>query len=187
MKKELNDKQMAFCREYVVDYNGTQAAIRAGYSKKTANRIAYTLLTKIDIQREIARRESLIENKTTVTKEKIIRELSLLGFSDMQDHITIDDSGCVQAVGIDELPIGASRAIKKVKERRIIKSVQGTAKNPSEDVILESTLEYELHDKINPLINMGKELGMFRDRPEFTGDVTLRIVYDEKPHGKAEE
>jgi phage terminase small subunit len=166
MKKGLTPKQSAFCREYVVDYNGTQAAIRAGYSRRTANRIASQVLSKLDIQKEIARRESLIENKTLVSKEKIMRELSILGFSDMQDHLKIDAVGCIQAVGIDDLPVGASRAIKKVKERRVIKSVQGTKDKPSEDTILENTVEYELHDKINPLINMGKELGMFRDRKE---------------------
>ena len=45
----LNDKQVKFCYEYVVDLNGTQAAIRAGYSAKTANRIADALLSKIDV------------------------------------------------------------------------------------------------------------------------------------------
>ena len=40
MAKELTDKQKASCDEYPVDFNATQAAIRAGYSEKTANRIA---------------------------------------------------------------------------------------------------------------------------------------------------
>ena len=40
MAKELTDNQKAFCDEYLVDFNATQAAIRAGYSEKTANRIA---------------------------------------------------------------------------------------------------------------------------------------------------
>jgi phage terminase small subunit len=182
MKKELNPKQSAFCREYVKDYNGTQAAIRAGYSKKTAQEQSSQHLSKLIIQQEIARRESLIENKVLVTKDKILRELSILGFSDMQDHVTIDDAGCVQAVGIDNLPVGASRAIKKVKEKRVIKSIQGTKDKPSEDVILERTFEFELHDKITPLINMGKELGMFRDRKEIgLDDQTVELILSALP------
>ncbi|HSP41826.1 MAG TPA: terminase small subunit, partial [Luteolibacter sp.] len=51
----LSAKQAAFCREYLVDLNGTQAAIRAGYSEKTARSQAGRLLTKVDIEEEIAR------------------------------------------------------------------------------------------------------------------------------------
>lgn len=50
----LTDKQEMFCREYLIDLNATQAAIRAGYSVKTANRIAAKLLSKVDIQNRIA-------------------------------------------------------------------------------------------------------------------------------------
>ena len=51
---KLKDKREAFCQEYLVDLNGTQATIRAGYSEKTANRIASQLLSKLDIQERIA-------------------------------------------------------------------------------------------------------------------------------------
>ncbi len=44
--KKLTGKEEKFCREYIVDYNGTQAAIRAGYSPKSARQIASRLLTK---------------------------------------------------------------------------------------------------------------------------------------------
>jgi len=50
----LNDKQGMFCREYLIDLNATQAAIRAGYSDETENRIASKLLSKVDIQNRIA-------------------------------------------------------------------------------------------------------------------------------------
>lgn len=50
----LTDKQEMFCREYLIDLNATQAAIRAGYSVKTANRTASENLSKPDIQNRIA-------------------------------------------------------------------------------------------------------------------------------------
>lgn len=50
----LTDKQDMFCREYLIDLNATQAAIRAGYSVRTANRIAAQNLSKLDIQNRIA-------------------------------------------------------------------------------------------------------------------------------------
>lgn len=49
----MTNKQRAFIEEYLIDFNGTQAAIRAGYSPKTANRIASNLLSKVDIQKAI--------------------------------------------------------------------------------------------------------------------------------------
>ncbi|MDX8000229.1 terminase small subunit [Xenorhabdus sp. Reich] len=49
----LTDKQEMFCREYLVDLNATQAAIRAGYSDKTANRTASENLSKPGIQSRI--------------------------------------------------------------------------------------------------------------------------------------
>lgn len=166
-----NPKQSAFCREYVLDYNGTQAAIRAGYSKRTAYSQSFDLLKKPEIQKEIQALESRIENKVIITKDKILRELSLIGFANLADHVTIDDTtGCVQAIGIDSLPAGASRAIKKVKERRVIKSTA------SGDEVLESTFEFELHDKQTALVNMGKELGMFRDKHEIDVNQPINIT-----------
>ncbi|WP_324723834.1 terminase small subunit [Lelliottia sp. JS-SCA-14] len=50
----LTDKQEMFCREYLIDLNATQAAIRAGYSAKTANRTASENLSKPDVQSRIA-------------------------------------------------------------------------------------------------------------------------------------
>lgn len=166
MKKGLRPKQAAFCREYVKDYNGTQAAIRAGFSKKRASATAAELVAKRSIQEEIQSIEKTFENRIFVSKEKILKELAIIGFADMGEHVTIDSSGCVQAVGLDQLPFGASRAIKKIKEKRVIKSTQGAKDKPSEDVVLESTFEFELHDKRGALVDMGKEFGMFRDRPE---------------------
>lgn len=177
MSEELSPKQLAFCQQYVVDYNATQAAARAGYSCKSAQEQSSRLLCNVMVQQEIARRERQIENKVLVSKKKIIREFSKLGFSDIADYLLIDEHGCVHAKAIDQLPPGASAAIKKVRERRVIKSTQGTKDKPDGDQILESTLEYELHDKINPLVQMGKELGMFREKHEINIDEKMMGVF----------
>ena len=50
--KELTPKQERFCQEYMKDLNGTQAAIRAGYSKETARQQAQRLLTKVYIKKK---------------------------------------------------------------------------------------------------------------------------------------
>lgn len=47
--RKLNDKQKRFAREYVIDLNATRAAIRAGYSEKTAKSQGQRLLTNVDV------------------------------------------------------------------------------------------------------------------------------------------
>ena len=71
----LNEKQKQFCNEYLIDFNGTQAAIRAGYSAKTAKSIANENLTKPDIQAYLS---ELIENRnerTKITQDEVIRDI----------------------------------------------------------------------------------------------------------------
>lgn len=66
----MTPKQERFCAEYLIDLNGTQAAIRAGYSKKTANRIANQLLSNLDIQNRIREvRDREFENAIATAKE----------------------------------------------------------------------------------------------------------------------
>ena len=61
----LTDKQKRFCQEYLIDLNATQAAIRAGYSAKTARSIGNENLTKPDIQRKI---QELIQDRSYRTE-----------------------------------------------------------------------------------------------------------------------
>lgn len=72
-KGYLTTKQEVFCKEYTKDFNGTQAAIRAGYSKHTANEQAAQLLAKLSIK---ARVDELIEDRhaaSKVTQEWVLR------------------------------------------------------------------------------------------------------------------
>ena len=77
MSGKLTNKQKQFCLEYLIDLNATQAAIRAGYSEKTANRIGHENLTKLDIQEEIKKlmdeRVARTQNKADSAIESIIR------------------------------------------------------------------------------------------------------------------
>lgn len=67
----LTNKQASFCRQYVVDCNGTQAAIRAGYSERTANEQAAQLMAKPHINDEIARLQTEIAAAHGITIEKV--------------------------------------------------------------------------------------------------------------------
>lgn len=72
---KLNDKQEMFCLEYLVDLNATQAAIRAGYSEKTANRIASQMLTKLDIQERISELKSKRNERVEVNSDWVLAQL----------------------------------------------------------------------------------------------------------------
>ena len=67
--RKLTPKQQRFVDEYLVDLNATQAAIRAGYSKKTAKEQAARLLTKANVQAELQKRRKKIEKKLEISQE----------------------------------------------------------------------------------------------------------------------
>lgn len=72
----LTEKQKRFCDEYLVDLNATQAAIRAGYSKKTAKQIAQQNLTKLDIQEYIKKRMAEKEDALIAKQDEVLRTLT---------------------------------------------------------------------------------------------------------------
>jgi phage terminase small subunit len=168
-KKTVNkaaSRKRMFMLNYLMSYNATAAAKAAGFSEKTAYSQGHRLLKNVEIQKKIAEEEHKIEIKVGISKEKILKELALIGFSDIGEYIIVSKSGNVQTKSLDDLPLGASQAIKKIKEKRVVKPCQGTKDKPSDNVILESTFEFELYDKITALVNMGKDLGMFRNKHE---------------------
>ncbi len=71
-KSKLTPKQEKFCREYIVHLNGTQAAIKAGYSKKTANGMASENLAKPYIQARIAQLERKVVKKAELNAEYVL-------------------------------------------------------------------------------------------------------------------
>lgn len=72
---KLTDKQEKFCNEYLIDLNATQAAIRAGYSEKTAQEIGSQNLSKLIISERIAQLREEIKEATEITPEYIINNL----------------------------------------------------------------------------------------------------------------
>ena len=71
----LTPKQQRFVEEYLIDLNATQAAIRAGYSEKTAKEIGSENLTKPNIAKAIAEAQEKLSNKAQVTVEMVVQGL----------------------------------------------------------------------------------------------------------------
>lgn len=79
----MTEKQTKFCEEYLIDLNATQAAIRAGYSEKTAYSIGNENLKKPEIQNYIKKRKTEQQEKTDITRDDIIKALQRFGFAEI--------------------------------------------------------------------------------------------------------
>lgn len=89
----LTDKQKRFCDEYLVDMNGTQAAIRSGYSNKTARAIANENLTKPNIQEYLQERIKKRSKDLNIDAEEVIKRLDNIYQRCAQETPIIDKSG----------------------------------------------------------------------------------------------
>lgn len=161
----LTDKQRLFVLFYLQDMNATKAALKAGYSEDTAYKIGAENLRKPQIRAAIEAKLAEAE----ITTFRVLGELTKVAYSDLSDYVDIEDeTGSMRAKGYGEMEPGASRAIKKVKEKRVI--LQKNNKDKTEDIILESTTEFELHDKLKALELIGRYLGAFNDKLKLQGD-----------------
>jgi hypothetical protein len=95
-----------------------------------------------------------------MSAEEIERELALLGSADISDYLRVSEDGAVTMIPLDQLDKGKSRCVRKIRERRVIKTLKGTKDQPDGDMILESTVEYELWDKVKSLELLGRYRGM---------------------------
>ncbi|MDI9801737.1 terminase small subunit [Citrobacter koseri] len=84
----LTDKQEMFCREYLIDLNATQAAIRAGYSVKTANRTASENMSKPDIQSRIAELKAQRNDLVGINATYVLNRLVEIDQMDVLDILT---------------------------------------------------------------------------------------------------
>lgn len=97
----MNEKQLRFCEEYIIDHNATQAAIRAGYSPKTAGVQACELLKKPNIQEKI---QELAEHVSTVaiaTAEEVLEHFTKVMRGEVFDQVVKrDEDGKVTKVDV---------------------------------------------------------------------------------------
>ncbi|MEI9694560.1 terminase small subunit [Atlantibacter hermannii] len=84
----LTDKQDMFCREYLIDLNATQAAIRAGYSAKTANEQGAQNLAKLSIQNRISDLKAERNEQTGIDAAYVLRRLVEIDQMDVLDILT---------------------------------------------------------------------------------------------------
>ena len=105
--KKLTAKQQRFCDEYLIDLNATQAAIRAGYSKKTAKQIGQQNLTKLDLKEYIEKRMAEKEAALVADQDEVLKYLtSVLRGESQSTEIVVEGigDGCSEARTITKEP-----------------------------------------------------------------------------------
>ncbi len=95
-KLKLNDRQERFCLEYVKDLNATQAAIRAGYSEKTAKSIGAENLIKPDLQKRISELQNDSNNELKLDAQYVLNRLLEIDQMDVLDILS--DDGSIKAI-----------------------------------------------------------------------------------------
>lgn len=92
MDKKLTPKQQAFADYYIETGNATEAAIKAGYNKKTARQIGSMNLTKVDIKQYIEERLSKIEDERIAKGEEVLQYLTKVMRGEEKDQFGLDAS-----------------------------------------------------------------------------------------------
>jgi len=159
---QLTPKQQRFADEYLIDLNATQAAIRAGYSPRSADVTAARLLANARVRAYIDQRMAEHSRRTGVTQERIIRELARIAFLDPTQLVDMDTA---------ELRANASD-----DDRAAIASVKVKTIPTQEGVGIEREVRFS--DKIKALELLGKRFGMFIDRQQVEVQGTVQIVDD---------
>jgi phage terminase small subunit len=174
---------MAFCREYVKDFNATQAAIRSGYSAKTAYSIGQENLKKPEIAAEV---KELVEMKPEEVKAGL-QEIARGNIADLMDLSTTGYTFSLmvrdETTG-EMVPNPALKLVKKIKQK--VTTILPKRDDGEEREIVET--ELELYSRHEALRDIGKMHGLFIDRTELSGpeggaipvdlyDAALKKVY----------
>lgn len=167
----LNEKQRRFVDEYLIDLNATQAATRAGYSAKTAGSQAFDLLKKPEIQEYMEERRADITRRTEITQDRVLSELAKIGFSDIRKAVNWGSD--LQVVDKETGEAAIANGVSLVDSANID---EDTAAAVAEISQTANGIKIKMHDKRAALVDIGRHLGMFKDRIEHSGAMTLENI-----------
>jgi phage terminase small subunit len=113
---ELTDKQKRFCEEYIIDLNATQAAIRAGYSEKTANEQASRLLANVNVSDYVATLQKNISDKLQIDAEWVLKRFKDISDRSMQAEpvLVLQDGQWVESGEYKYDSSGANKATEMI-------------------------------------------------------------------------
>lgn len=159
----MSEKRQRFVNEYLIDLNGTQAAIRAGYSVRTAQEQASRLLSNVMIQQAISEHMAERSKRTGVNQDRVVLELAKIALVKMTDIVdrqgrikntaTDDDLACIESVKYKESESETGSSVER---------------------------EVKIASKIKALELLGKHLGMWNDKLDVNIIQPIVISGDDK-------
>lgn len=155
----MTKRQKCFVEEYLIDLNATQAAIRAGYSPKTAKDIGCENLAKPNIQRAIAEQMAERSKRTGVNQDRVVRELAKIAFVKLTD--IVDANGQIKSTVTDD----DLACVESLKYKR-----------SDFDNGYSEEREVKISPKLKALELLGKHLGMWNDKLNVSVD--LPVFYE---------
>ncbi len=176
---DLAPRQERFVLEYLIDLNATQAAIRAGYSPRSAEVEGSRLLRNAKVAEAVACAKAERSARLGLTADRVLQELAALGFARMPDYAEWGSDGQMKLRPSTELSEDEAAAIVQVVETE--KFIKSTGKG---EMLMSRERSVKIHDKVAPLKLLGQHIGMFTDKVEHTGKdgvpLTFTITIDRK-------
>lgn len=157
-KRKLQDRYERFCREYVIDQNGSRSAIAAGYSESTAREQASRLLTKGNIQQRICELQAIRFRKADVTADKVIQRLANLAFFDSTRLYREDGT----LKNPSELDPETADAIGGFEVHELMQDGDGKG-------VIGQVKKYKLLDRGQNLERLGRTMALFKDKVQVDG------------------
>ncbi len=154
----LTERNKRFIEEYKIDLNGTKAAIRAGYSERSAHSTACNLLKNPKVAAVLATARQEWQDRVGITQDAILHELAALGFSRASTFVRETDGGEIK-VDLSDASERDMAAIKSIESVTTVSS-SGDGQGGTSEV---TKTKITLHDKRLPLRDIGQHLGMFKD------------------------
>ena len=159
MSKGLPNRQARFVAEYLIDMNATNAAIRAGYSKKTAGVQGPRLLGNVRVAAQIAEKTGKRLARLEITADRVLQELAKLAFYD-PGALLESDGSMKQIADIDDVTRMAVAGLE------VTELFEGTGDQKHAYGLCK---KIKLADKGQNLERLGKHLKLFTDKTEVTG------------------
>lgn len=157
----MTPKQARFVAEYLIDLNATQAAIRAGYSERSAASQAEALLRNPEIADAVAEKTQKQLDKIEITAERVKARLGALAFSDIRGFY--DDAGNLKPLkDLTEEQAAAIAGFEVIKKNAA-----------AGDGVIDTVHKIKIADQLKALEMLGKHFGLFVEKVEHTGGITI--------------
>jgi phage terminase small subunit len=163
--RELDARERRFVDEYLIDLDPKRAAIAAGYSRSIAASKAYQWVSKSKVKRHvfeaIQTAQEARSSRTGIQADAVLAELAKIGFANMADYMGSTPGGDPY-LDFSRLSRDQAAALQEV-------TVEDFTDGRGEDARNVRRVKFKLCDKRAALVDLGRHLGLFKDRIEHSG------------------